>query len=88
VKRLPVFVEIRLLSFMVCAVVVALSFAHLDVPIALHFWGVGRSLAGLVRGRISRFGATLAVASLASICTYGINSGVLKPFLGFRSLLK
>jgi hypothetical protein len=47
VKRFPVFVEIWLLSFMVCAVVVALSFAHLDVPIALQFWGVGRSLSPL-----------------------------------------
>ena len=106
-KRFPVFVEIWLLSFMVCAVVVALSFAHLDLPIALHFWGVSPSLSYLntafgsavilslesavalglilarfVRGHISRFGATLAIACLASICTYGINSGVLKPFLG------
>jgi membrane-associated phospholipid phosphatase len=107
VKRFPVFVEIWLLSFVVCAVVVALSFAHLDVPIAVHFWGVGRSLsrlntvfgtavilcleaavalglifARLVRGHISRFGEALAIACLASICTYGINSGVLKPFFG------
>jgi membrane-associated phospholipid phosphatase len=102
-----VFVEIWLLSFVVCAGAVALSFAHLDVPVALHFWGVGRSLrplnaafgsavilsleaavalglilARLARGHISRFGVALAIACLASICTYGINSGVLKPFLG------
>jgi membrane-associated phospholipid phosphatase len=106
-KRFPVFVEIWILSFVVCAGAVALSFAHLDVPMALHFWGVGRSLrplnaafgsavilsleaavalglilARLARGHISRFGAALAIACLASICTYGINSGVLKPFLG------
>jgi len=92
---------------MVCAVVVRLSFAHVDLPIALHFWRVGWSLsrlstafgtavilslesavalslilARIVRGHISRFGEVLAIACLASICTYGINSGVLKPFFG------
>jgi membrane-associated phospholipid phosphatase len=107
VKRFTVFVQIWLLSFMVCAVAVAVSFAHLDVPIALHFWGAGRSfkplntafgsgvilslesvvalgliLARIVRGHISRFGETLAIACLVSICAYGINSGVLKPLLG------
>jgi len=84
VKRLPVFVEIRLLSFMVCAVVVALSFAHLDVPIALHFWGVGRSLSSLN----AACGTAVILSLESAVCTYGINSGVLKPFLGFRSLLK
>jgi membrane-associated phospholipid phosphatase len=107
VKRFAVFVRIWLLSFAVCAAVVALSFARMDVPIALHFWTVGRFLSPLgsvfgaavilalesavalglilarvVRGRISRFGEALAIACLASICTYGINSEVLKPFFG------
>jgi membrane-associated phospholipid phosphatase len=107
VNRFPVFFQIWLLSFMVCAVVVAFSFAHVDVPMALHFWKVGRSLsplstvfgaaailsleaaialglilARIVRGHISRFGETLAIACLASICTYAINDGVLKPFFG------
>jgi len=107
VNRFTVFVQIWLLSFIVCAVAVAVSFARLDVPIALHFWGAGRSLkplntafgsavilslesvvalglilARIVRGHISRFGETLAIACLASICAYGINSGVLKPLLG------
>lgn len=106
-NRFTVFVQIWLLSFIVCAVAVAVSFARLDVPIALHFWGAGRSLkplntafgsavilslesvvalglilARIVRGHISRFGETLAIACLASICAYGINSGVLKPLLG------
>jgi membrane-associated phospholipid phosphatase len=39
-------------------------------------------LARLVRGRISRVGETLAIACLASICTYCVNDGVLKPLLG------
>ena len=39
-------------------------------------------LARLVRGHISRFGETLAIACLASICTYAINSEVLKVFFG------
>jgi membrane-associated phospholipid phosphatase len=101
------FLQIWLLSFLVCVSLVVFSFAHADVPIALYFWKVGgfRSplnsafgtavilslesavalsliLVRLVRGHISRFGAALAIACLASICTYGINSGVLKPFFG------
>jgi membrane-associated phospholipid phosphatase len=39
-------------------------------------------LARLVRGHISRFGETLAIACVASICAYGINSNVLKPLFG------
>ncbi|MEO7207270.1 MAG: phosphatase PAP2 family protein [Steroidobacteraceae bacterium] len=106
-RRFPVFVQIWLLSFVVCAAVVALSFAYIDVPIALHFWKVGRFLSPLntafgaaailslqsamalfvilarvVRGHISRFWEGLAIACLASICSYGINSEVLKPFFG------
>lgn len=106
-KRFPLFLQIWLLSFVVGASVVAFSFAHIDVPIALHFSKVGGFLsplnaafgtavilslestvalglilARLVRGHISRFGEALAIACLASICTYGINSGVLKPFFG------
>jgi membrane-associated phospholipid phosphatase len=107
VKRFPVFVQIWLLSFVVCAAAVALSFARIDVPIALHFWRVGLFLSPLnaafgaavilslesavalglilarvVRGHISRFAEALAIACLASICTYGVNSEVLKPFFG------
>lgn len=106
-KRFPIFLQVWLLSFVVCASVVAVSFAHIDVPIALHFSKVvrfpsalksafgaaviltmesavalGLILARLVRGHISRFGEALAIACIASICTYGINSGVLKPFFG------
>ena len=106
-KRFPVFVQIWLLSFVVCAAAVALSFARIDVPIALHFWRVGLFLSPLnaafgaavilslesavalglilarvVRGHISRFAEALAIACLASICTYGVNSEVLKPFFG------
>jgi membrane-associated phospholipid phosphatase len=106
-KHFPVSVQIWVLSFVVCAAVVALSFAHMDVPIALHFWKVGRLLSPLsapfaasvilslesavalglilarvVRGHLSRFGEALAIACLASICTYGINNEVLKPFFG------
>jgi hypothetical protein len=106
-KGFFVFVQIWLLSFMVCTVVVAFSFAHIDVPIAWHFWKVGRFLSPLnkafgaavilsvesavalglilarvVRGHISRFGEALAIACLASICTYGINLAVLKPVFG------
>jgi membrane-associated phospholipid phosphatase len=39
-------------------------------------------LARLLRGHISRFGETLAIACLASICTYAVNSEVLKVFFG------
>ena len=106
-KRFTVFVQIWLLLFVVCAAVVALSFTHIDMPIALHFWRVGRFLSPLnaafgaavilslesavalglilarvVRGHISRFAEALAIACLASICTYGVNSEVLKPFFG------
>jgi len=107
VKHFLVFVRIWLLSFLVCAVVVAFSFAHMDVPIALHVWQGGRFLSPLngafgaavilsleaavalsliltrvVRGHIAPLGEALAIACLASICAYGMNSAVLKPFFG------
>jgi membrane-associated phospholipid phosphatase len=107
VKHFQVLLRIWFLSFLVCAVVVAFSFAHMDVPIAVHFWKVGRLLSPLgtafgtavilslesavalgliltrvVRGHLSPFGEALAIACLASICTYGINDDVLKPFFG------
>lgn len=105
--RFPALVQIWLLSLAACALLTALSFGHFDVPIARHFWNVGRFLrplnsafgaavvlslesalalglivARLVRGRISRFGGALAIACLASICTYGINDEVLKACFG------
>lgn len=39
-------------------------------------------LARLVRGYISPFGKTLAIACLSSICAYGVNDQVLKLFFG------
>jgi hypothetical protein len=36
----------------------------------------------LVRGHVSRFGATLAIACFTSICAYGINDHVLKILFG------
>jgi membrane-associated phospholipid phosphatase len=42
-------------------------------------------LARLTRGHISRFAETLAIACLASICAYGINDQVLKPFFGVQA---
>lgn len=39
-------------------------------------------LARLVRGHLSLLAETIAVACLASICAYDINSHVLKPFFG------
>ena len=106
-KRLPVFVQLWVIALAVCAAAVALSFANVDVPIARHFWRVGRLpnplstafgaavilalesavalvliIARVVRGHISRFSEVLALACLASICSYGINSEVLKPLFG------
>lgn len=43
---------------------------------------LGLIIARLTRGHISRFAETLAIACLASICAYGINDEVLKPFFG------
>jgi membrane-associated phospholipid phosphatase len=111
VKRPPVAAQIWLLLFVACAAVVILSFARIDVPLALALWKVGRFLsplnkgfgtaiilslestvtlvlilARLVRGHISRFGATLAIACVASICAYGINSSVLKLLFGVPNL--
>jgi len=107
VQRVRVFVRTWLLSAAACAVLTALAFARLDVPIAREFWNAGRFLrplntafgaaavlslesalalgliiARLVRGHISRLSGTLAIACLASICTYGINDAVLKPCFG------
>ncbi len=39
----------------------------------------------LMRGHVSRFGEALGVACLASICAYGINDQVLKPFFGVQA---
>ena len=39
-------------------------------------------VARLMRGHISRFAETLALACIASICAYGINDEVLKPLFG------
>ncbi len=41
-------------------------------------------LARLLRGHLSRFGETLAIACLASICAYAVNDEVLKPFFGVQ----
>lgn len=43
---------------------------------------LGLVIARLTRGHISRFGEALGVACLASICAYGVNDQVLKPFFG------
>lgn len=43
---------------------------------------LGLILARLVRGHLSRLGGACAIACVASICTYGINDAVLKPFFG------
>jgi membrane-associated phospholipid phosphatase len=42
-------------------------------------------VARLVRGHISRFAETLTLACLASICAYGVNDQVLKPFFGVQA---
>jgi membrane-associated phospholipid phosphatase len=42
-------------------------------------------VARLMRGHISRLAETLAIACLASICAYGINDQVLKPFFGVQT---
>jgi len=43
---------------------------------------LGLVVARVVRGHLSRLAEALAIACIASICTYGINSEVLKPFFG------
>jgi membrane-associated phospholipid phosphatase len=49
---------------------------------------LGLVVARLMRGHISRFAETLAIACLASICAYGINDQVLKPFFGVETPAK
>lgn len=46
---------------------------------------LGLIFARLTRGHLSRLAETLAIACLASICAYGINDQVLKPFFGVRT---
>jgi len=43
---------------------------------------LGLIVARLMRGHISRFAETVALACLASICAYGVNDEVLKPLFG------
>lgn len=106
-KSFPERVQTWLLAFVLCAAGVAIAFARIDVPVALHFWRIGRFLHPLnsafgasvvlsleaavalglivtrvVRGHLSRWAEALAMACVASICTYGINSEVLKPLFG------
>lgn len=106
-KGVPVQIRLWLLALLVCAGLTAISFARIDVPMALHFGRGGRLLARLntvfgaasvlsvesavtialiiarlIRGRISPFAQALAIACLASICSYGINGEVLKPLFG------
>jgi len=107
VKTFLEFVRLWLLAFVMCAAGVALSFALIDVPVAMHFWRIGHFLhhlntafgasviltlesavaiglvlARVLRGHLSRGAEALAIACVASICTYGINSEVLKPLFG------
>lgn len=56
-----------LLSLSACAVVTALSFVYLDVPVARHLWNAGRFL----RPLDSAFGATV-VLSLESAVVLGL----------------
>ena len=42
-------------------------------------------IARLMRGHISRLSEAVALACLASICAYGVNDQVLKPFFGVQS---
>lgn len=46
---------------------------------------LGLVVARLTRGHLSRFAEGLAIACLASICAYGINDQVLKPFFGVQT---
>lgn len=91
-------------SFLGCTVLVLLSFAFFDMPVA--HWasrngngfgqGLGSSIiltvegmtflglliARLIRGYISEPWRTTALACLTSMCTYGINDGILKTLFG------
>ena len=46
---------------------------------------LGLIVARLMRGHISRFSEAVAIACLASICAYGVNDQVLKPFFGVQA---
>lgn len=99
--------RIWLLSFLLCAMAVAVSFAFADLPVARWSFrnmglreafgnGLGSAVLlsleaatvlalavfRLVRGHISPFGEAAAIASLASMCAYAVNNGVLKIFFG------
>jgi PAP2 superfamily len=45
---------------------------------------LGLILARLMRGHLSRLAEAFGLACLASICAYGVNDQVLKPFFGVR----
>ena len=46
---------------------------------------LGLIVSRLTRGHLSRIGEAVAIACLASICAYGINDQVLKPFFGVQT---
>lgn len=46
---------------------------------------LGLIVARLTRGHLSRIAEAVAIACLASICAYGINDQVLKPFFGVQT---
>ncbi|HVS76014.1 MAG TPA: phosphatase PAP2 family protein [Steroidobacteraceae bacterium] len=66
-KRFSVVVRIWLLSLAACAVIVAFSFARLDVPLALYFWRLGRSLSPLGQA----FGAAV-ILSVEALVILGL----------------
>jgi hypothetical protein len=68
-KRFRLLFQVWLLSFAVCASVVALSFAHIDVPIALHFSKVGGFLSGVQGWPEPSSGPPSSACYLPPICS-------------------
>lgn len=57
-NRFAAVAQVWLLSLVVCAALTALSFAFVDLPIARHFWTIGRALQPLN----SAFGAAVVLS--------------------------
>jgi membrane-associated phospholipid phosphatase len=58
VNRFAAFAQVWLICLVVCAVLTALSFVYIDLPIARHFWRIGRVLQPLN----SAFGAAVVLS--------------------------
>lgn len=79
-KRFSVAVQIWLMSFAICAIAVALSFAHADVPIALYCSRFSGHLSALGKDLGSAVILSIEAATVLALVLARLMHGKLSPF--------